>query len=161
MSLSTISEPSLISPGKSLLKKRKRLRPAAKSFPGSNSSLLTSLGTSDSLPLWSVFCQHFKQYSLKFKVGYSIFGAFLFSYLEGANEILIRVKVGNKRGETLEDLWNVTGKAPTFCWHVYHPTLIGKPYLRLFCFSLTFVLGQFWGRGSSVSAEEFCWQRNL
>ena len=53
--------------------------------------------------------------SLEFKVGYSIFGAFLFSYLEGANEILIRVKVGNKRGETLEELWNVTGKASTSC----------------------------------------------
>ena len=48
---------------------------------------------------------------VNFQVGYSIFGAFLFSYLEGANEILIRVKVGNKRGETLEELWNVTGIA--------------------------------------------------
>ena len=47
--------------------------------------------------------------SVIFQIGYSIFGAFLFSYLEGANEILIRVKVGNKRGETLEELWNVTG----------------------------------------------------
>ena len=52
---------------------------------------------------------HFKHDSVTFQIGYSIFGAFLFSYLEGANEILIRVKVGNKRGETLEELWNVTG----------------------------------------------------
>ena len=52
---------------------------------------------------------HFEHDSVKLQIGYSIFGAFLFSYLEGANEILIRVKVGNKRGETLEELWNVTG----------------------------------------------------
>ena len=43
------------------------------------------------------------------QIGYSIFGAFLFSHLEGAHEIAIRVKVGNKRGETLEELYNITG----------------------------------------------------
>ena len=59
------------------------------------------------------FLHQFRRDPVMAYVGYSIFGAFLFSYLEGANEILIRVKVGNKRGETLEELWNVTGEPIT------------------------------------------------
>ena len=58
-----------------------------------------------------LFCAHlFSHVGLSaLVVGYSIIGAFVFSHLEGENEIAIRVKVGNNRRETLDQLYNITG----------------------------------------------------
>ena len=58
-----------------------------------------------------LFCAHlFSHVGLSaLVVGYSIIGAFVFSHLEGANEIAIRVKVGNNRMKTLDELYNITG----------------------------------------------------
>merc|ERR1719471_1316023 len=57
-----------------------------------------------------IFCAHlFSHVGLTaLVVGYSIFGAFIFSHLEGENEILTRVKVGNNRKEVLDQLYNIT-----------------------------------------------------
>ena len=44
------------------------------------------------------------------QVGYSIFGAFIFSHLEGENEIKSRTKVDSQRSAVLDDLWKISGK---------------------------------------------------
>lgn len=40
-------------------------------------------------------------------------GAVIFAKLEGENEILTRVRVGNNRKEILEQLYNITGSCST------------------------------------------------
>ena len=43
-------------------------------------------------------------------IGYAIMGAFIFVYLEKDNELATRVEVGSTRKDTLEELYNITGK---------------------------------------------------
>ena len=43
-------------------------------------------------------------------IGYAIMGAFIFVYLEKANELQTRVKVGDTRKVTLDELYNITGR---------------------------------------------------
>ena len=43
-------------------------------------------------------------------IGYSVMGAFVFSYLEKPYEKLTRLEVGNNRGKTLDELYGITGQ---------------------------------------------------
>jgi hypothetical protein len=44
-------------------------------------------------------------------IGYAIMGAFIFVYLEKENELATRVKVGDERTKTLNELYNITGES--------------------------------------------------
>ena len=43
-------------------------------------------------------------------IGYAIVGGFVFNRLEKANEINTRLRVGDTRKDTLEQLYNITGR---------------------------------------------------
>ncbi len=43
-------------------------------------------------------------------VGYSVMGAFIFKFLEMENELVTRNQVGGLRGQTLDQLYNITGE---------------------------------------------------
>ena len=58
-----------------------------------------------------IFAQLFSQVGLcLLVVGYSVMGATVFMSLEQPNELLTRIKVGSTRNQTLDDLYNLTGK---------------------------------------------------
>ena len=62
-----------------------------------------------------IFAQLFSQVGLcLLVVGYSVMGATVFMSLEQPNELLTRIKVGSTRNQTLDDLYNLTGKCTTF-----------------------------------------------
>ena len=61
-----------------------------------------------------IFAQLFSQVGLcLLVVGYSVMGATVFMSLEQPNELLTRIKVGSTRNQTLDDLYNLTGKCAT------------------------------------------------
>ena len=65
---------------------------------------------------FKLFCAHlFSHIGLcGLVMGYSIMGAFIFSYLEAGNEKEIRNKVGSTRNQTLDQLYNITGALDRF-----------------------------------------------
>ena len=59
----------------------------------------------------SFFAHLFSQVGLcALVIGYSIMGAFVFGKLEKDNELNTRQKVGDTRKDTLEQLYNITGR---------------------------------------------------
>ena len=63
------------------------------------------------LTLQAFFAQLFSHVGLwALVIGYSVMGAFVFSYLEKPYEKLTRLEVGNNRGKTLDELYGITGQ---------------------------------------------------